>query len=138
MKASSARDSRRPAPGMFSTATPPARIASIRPGTPMLRGRVEFERIAPVGVDMAPEHVGALEAGDGAHEDMAVARDEIAALDQQEAEIAGEIGLFEIGLAPGAGRQNADARLRALRRYGAARREIRGRTARAARRSSRV
>ncbi len=32
--ASSARDSTSPAPGMFATATPPARIASTRPGTP--------------------------------------------------------------------------------------------------------
>ncbi len=83
---------------MLSTATPPARIASIRPGTPMLRGGVELQRIAPIGVDTAPEHVGALQAGDRAHEDAAVAHDEIVALDQQEAEIAREIGLLEIGL----------------------------------------
>jgi len=46
---------------------------------------------------------------------MAVAHDEVAALDQQKAEIAGQIGLFEIGLAPGARRQDADARPGALR-----------------------
>ena len=42
---------------------------------------------------------------------LAVAHHEVFALDQQQAEIAGHIGLFEIGLAPGAGGQQADARL---------------------------
>ena len=52
----------------------------------------------------------------------AVARDEIGALDQNEAKIAREIGLFVIGFAVGAGRVQADARLRAageLRQPGA-------------------
>ena len=40
-----------------------------------------------------------------------VAHRQVAALDQQEAEIAGKIGLFEIGLVIGAGRQQADARI---------------------------
>ena len=61
-------------------------------------------------------HVGALQAGDGAHMDAPVAHREVVALDQQEAEIAREIGLLEIGLAVGAGRQQADARLAALGR----------------------
>src|ERR1700677_4253365 len=46
---------------------------------------------------------------------MAVAHDQIAALDEQKAEVTGEIGLLEIGLAPRAWRQNADARSGALR-----------------------
>jgi hypothetical protein len=81
-----------------------------------LRGGVEFERIAPVGVDAAQKRVGALEAGDGAHMHLVVAHDEVAAFDQQEAEIAREIGLLVIGLAVGAGREQADARLAAVRR----------------------
>ena len=78
------------------------------------RGGVEFERIAPFGVDVAPEHVAALEPGDRAHEDAAVAHDQIVAFDEQEAEVAGEIGLLEIGRAQRAGRQNPDARFGAL------------------------
>src|ERR1700722_4837833 len=46
---------------------------------------------------------------------MAVARHEIAAPDEQEAEIAGKIGLFKISLAPWPGSQDANARTRALR-----------------------
>ena len=88
------------------------------------RGRIEFDRIAPIGVDMAPQHVGALQPGDRAHENMAIAHDEIAALDEQKAEIAGEIGLFEIGLAPRAGRQDADARPDALRARAQARAKL--------------
>ena len=44
----------------------------------------------------------------------AVAHHEVAALDEQEAEIAREIGLLEIGRAPRARRQDADARFAAL------------------------
>ena len=80
-----------------------------------LRGGVQLQRIAPVGVDAAPEHVGALQAGDGAHIELAVTGHEVVALDQQQAEITGEIGLLGIGLAERAGRQQADARIDALR-----------------------
>ncbi len=52
--------------------------------------------------------------------DLAVARDEVGALDQDEAEIAGEIGLFVIGLAVGAGRMQADARIGAVGQSGEA------------------
>ena len=44
---------------------------------------------------------------------MAVAHGQVATLDQQQAEVAGEIGLLEIGLVVGAGRQQADARIAA-------------------------
>ncbi len=88
------------------------------------RGGVEFERIAPVGVDAAQQRIGALEAGDGAHMDLVVAHDEIAAFDQQEAEIAGEIGLLVIGLAVRAGGEKADARFAARGRGDQARAEF--------------
>ncbi len=39
------------------------------PGTPSARGAVQLQRIAPVGVDPPPQHVGALQSGDGAHVD---------------------------------------------------------------------
>ena len=92
-----------PEPSALASATPPSRTASTRPATPSCELRVEFERIGEIAVDAPPDHVGALEAGDGAHMDLAVAHGEVAAFDQNEAEIAGEIGLFEIGFAEGPG-----------------------------------
>ena len=80
-------------------------------GHAQLRGGVQLKGVAPVRVHAPPDHIGALEARDGAHMQLALAHHEVFALDQQQAEIAGHIGLFEIGLAPGAGRQQADARL---------------------------
>ena len=50
----------------------------------------------------------------------AVRDDKILAFDQKQAEIAGEIGLLEIGFVERAGRQQADARVRALRHRGKA------------------
>ena len=74
----------------------------------------KFERVGRIGIDAPPDDVGALEPGDGAHVDLPRAHGQIAAFDQEETEIAGEIGLFEIGLAMGAGGQEADARVDAL------------------------
>ena len=136
-KPSSARDSSTPEPGMLATATPPARIASIRPGTPMREAALSSSgshesastRRNSTSARFRPATVRTIDA--------AVAHDEIVALDQQEAEIAREVGLFEIGLAEGAGRQQADARLAALARWRAGPREARERTAPGARRSSR-
>ena len=73
--------------------------------------RVQFERVGEVAVDAPPDHVGALEAGDGAHMHPALAHQEVAALDQQEAEIAGKIGLLEVALVERSRGQQADARL---------------------------
>ena len=84
------------------------------------RAAFQLQRIGEIGIDAPPDHVGALEAGDGADMGLPVARDEIGALDQQEAEIAGEIGLFVIGLAIGAGRVQADARIGAVGQRGEA------------------
>src|SRR5208337_1432378 len=33
------------------------------------RGRIQLERVAPIRVDMPPDHVAAFEAGDGPNED---------------------------------------------------------------------
>ena len=85
-----------------------------QPGHAQRRGGVELERVGEIAVDAPPDDVRTLEAGDGAHMHQPVAHDEVAALDQQEAEIAGEIGLLEIALVHLARRQQADARLRAL------------------------
>ena len=61
------------------------------------RGRVQLEGIAPVCVNMTPDDVALLKAGDRADKDAPVAHDEIFAFHQQKAEIARQIGLFKIG-----------------------------------------
>ena len=114
-KLMSARASMSPAPGMLATASEPWRIASKQTGRAEPGGGVQLQRIAPVGVDAPPQHVGALQAGDGAHIELAVVGHEVFALDQQQPEIAGEIDLFGVGFAERAGRQQADARIDALR-----------------------
>ena len=66
--ASIARDSMKPEPGMFSTddAAGADRVDQARHAEP--RGGVELQRVDPFGVDLPPDHVGALQAGDGAHD----------------------------------------------------------------------
>ncbi len=79
-----------------------------QPGHAEPRARIELQRIAEVGIEAAQQHLGALEAGHRADEDAVVACRQILALDQQEAEIAGEIGVLEISLVHRPGRQHAD------------------------------
>ena len=79
-----------------------------------MRGRIELERIEEIGIDPAQQHVEPLQAGDGADMNAVAADGEIVALDQQEAEIARQRGVFEIGFAEGARRQQSDARLVAV------------------------
>ncbi|GJE71932.1 hypothetical protein CHKEEEPN_3484 [Methylorubrum podarium] len=84
------------------------------------RIRAQLHRVEVVGIDPPPHRVGALEPGDGAHVQEPVAHHEVVALDQEEAEIAGERGLLDIGAAVGARREQADARVAALARRGEA------------------
>ena len=79
-----------------------------------LRGGVEFERIEEIGIDPAQQHVEPLQPGDGADMDAVAADREVVALDQEEAEIARQRGVLEIGLAEIARRQQPDARLVAV------------------------
>ena len=87
----------------------PSRTACTRPATPRRERGVELQRIGEIGVEPAQQHLGAAQAGDGADEDAVVAHGQILALDQQEAEIAREIGVLEIGLVHRPGREQADA-----------------------------
>ena len=84
---------------MLATATPPAPKRLEQAGHAEARRGVQLERIDEIGVDAAPDHVGALQARDRADMDRPSCDDEVVALDQQEAEIAREVGLLEIGLA---------------------------------------
>ncbi len=78
------------------------------------RASIELERITPVTVDAAPNDVGTFQAGDRSHVNAPFGGHQVFALDEQETEIAGEIGLFEIGFAPRTRRQQAQARLAAF------------------------
>ena len=74
-------------------------------------GGIELERIGKIGIDPPQQHLGALQAGNGADEDAVVAHAQILAFDQQEPEIAREIGVLEIGFAHRSRRQQADVRV---------------------------
>ena len=75
----------------------------------------QFQRIAVVVVLTAQHRVDALQAFDGLHPDTAVAHRQIAALDQREAQVAGQQRMLEIRLVVGARRQQHDQRTGALR-----------------------
>ena len=79
-----------------------------------MRGAVQLQGIDEVGVDAPQDHVGPLQPGDGPHINLAVAGDQVVTLDQQEAQVTGQVRLFEIGLAERAGGQQADARVGAV------------------------
>ena len=74
-------------------------------------GGIEFERIGKVGVDPPQQHLGALQAGNGADEDAVVAHAQVFAFDQKEPEITREISVLEIGFAQRSRRQQADVRV---------------------------
>ena len=74
-------------------------------------GGIELERIGKVGVDPPQQHLGALQAGNGADEDAVVAHAQVFAFDQKEPEITREISVLEIGFAQRSRRQQADVRV---------------------------
>jgi hypothetical protein len=71
----------------------------------------EDERIAEVVVDAAIDDVDALEAVGGAHVDDVVVGDQVAAFDQIDAHLAGEVGVLEVGGVEDARREQHDIRL---------------------------
>ncbi|MNK66157.1 hypothetical protein D3C87_854710 [compost metagenome] len=73
---------------------------------------VEFQRIGIGSVQTPPENADGFEPRHGSDHDAAVDDGEVLALQQHEAEITGDIGVFEIGLVGGAGRQHRDAVVR--------------------------
>ena len=79
-----------------------------------MRRRIKLQRIEEIRIDPAQQHVEPLQPCNGADMNAIAADGEIVALDQQEAEIARQRGVFEIGLAEGARRQQPDPRLVAI------------------------
>ncbi len=71
----------------------------------------EGERVDEVVVDAAVDDVDPAQAVGRAHVDDVVVDDEIAAFDQLDAHLAGEIGVLEVGGVEDAGREQDDVRL---------------------------
>ena len=77
----------------------------------------EFERVAPAIVLATQDHVDGQQAVERFQEDAFVAHGEVGALDERHAEVAREVGVLEVGLVVGTGRQQHDAgRVGPLRR----------------------
>ncbi|MCY1239586.1 hypothetical protein D9M72_523870 [compost metagenome] len=77
-----------------------------------MRGLVELEGICKGGIKAAPEHAHRLEACDGSHHHPAAQDRQVFTFKQHEAQVAGDIGVFEIGLVGDAGRKHGDAVIR--------------------------
>ena len=80
-----------------------------QPGRAEPRAGVELERVGEGGVEPAPEHGHRDQAGDGADHDPAVLDGEVLALEQHEPEVAGDVGMLEVGFVEPARRQDGDA-----------------------------
>ena len=87
------------------------RIGRHQPGHAERGIRAEGEGIEEVVVDPAVDHVDALQALGGAHEHLIVLDDEVAALDQLDAELVGEERVLVIGGIVDAGRHQRHRRL---------------------------
>ena len=98
MKPSRAAFSARPEPSALASTTLPARIASTSPGTPNLDDPMSSTGSAKSEVDAPQQHFHPQQTGNGAQVDLLIPHRQILALDETQAEVAGEVGMFEIGL----------------------------------------
>ena len=100
-----------PVPSALASATRPERITDSRPGTPSTESALEGERVHIGVVDAAINNVDLDRAFGGAHPDIAVAHEEVAALDELDAHLLGEEDVLEIGAVVAAGREQDDDRV---------------------------
>ena len=84
------------------------------------QGRVgaHLQRVQPFVVHAFDERVHRLQAAEGLEVQALVAHRQVVALDQREAQVARQIGVFEIGFVVGAGREQRDTGVLALGRQG--------------------
>ena len=87
-----------------------------QPRDPERRVGAERQRVDEVVVDAAVDHVDALRAGGGPHVDDVVVHEQVAALDQLDAHLPGQEGVFEVGGVEDARREQHDRRLGPVRR----------------------
>ena len=120
-----ALSSETPVPTALARATLPAAVGRHQAGHAEHRIRPEHQRIEEVVVDAAVDHVDALRPLGGAHVDDVVAHEEVATLDQLDAELVGEEGVLVVGRVERPRRHQRDGRLgrRGRRREAAQRRQ---------------
>ena len=90
------------------------RAGIVQVGHADARLAVERQRIEEAAVHPAPQAVDALQPLNGAYEQAAIRHDQVVAFYQQQAEIAGKMGLLGIALVEAARRQQADTWIGAL------------------------
>ena len=76
----------------------------------------KLQRVAVIVIQAAQDDMDRLQPAQRLQEDVPVAHRQVAALDQRDAEMAGEIGVLEIGLVIGAGSQQDDPGIGSLLR----------------------
>ena len=69
---------------------------------------IKFQWIGESRVETAPQHADINRARNCAHLNAPVLNNEVFSLEQIQAEVAGDVGVFEVGVVPGAGRQDRD------------------------------
>ena len=100
-----------PVPTALASASIAGRVGRHQPGHAESGIRAEGEGVEEVVIDAAVDHVDAFQALGGAHEHLIVLDDEVASLDQLDAELVGEERVLVIGGIVDAGRHQRDCRL---------------------------
>ncbi len=136
-KASRARISSTPEPSALTSVTEPPRTAPTRPGVPMRESARSSSGSAKAASIRRQSTRTGRRPGDGAHHHPAVGDGQVVAFEQGEAEVAGDVGVLEVGVVERPGREDGDPRRRARPTGPAARRGRCGRSRRAARRGPR-
>ena len=95
-----------PEPSALASEILPLRVASTRPVTPSAEVGAQLQRIGEGAVEAAQQHVHGAQAGQRLDRHLAVARHQVAALDQRHAERAREIDMLEVGRRQRARRQH--------------------------------
>ncbi len=82
------------------------------PGVPIHESGLQFERVHIGGIHAPPKDIDRLETGNGPHHHLALADRQVVAFQQHDAEVAGDVGVFEIGFIVRARRQDRGTSLR--------------------------
>jgi hypothetical protein len=112
----SAPDASRPLPSALAMTTRPARTDVEQAGHAERRVAAQFERVAIAVVLAAQDDMHALQAAQGLQVDRVAAHRQVLPLDQRKAEVAGQVGVLEIGFVVRPGRQQHDVRRLAAHR----------------------
>ena len=98
-----------PEPSALTSETEPWRSASARPGVPICDCGLSSSGSAKAASRRRHSTLTGFRPDDGAHHQPAVRDGQVLAFEQHDAEIAGDVGVLEVGLVERAGRQDGDA-----------------------------